>query len=46
MCLNSVVDLGNKFFGDWGQQEFGESIKQQNKHIDKSPNCLGIALGH
>ena len=33
MCLNSVVDLGNKFSGDWGQQEFGERIKQQNKHI-------------
>ena len=32
MCLNSVVDLGNKFFGDWGQQKFGENIKQQNKH--------------
>ena len=32
MCLNSVVDPGNKFFGDWGQQAFGESIMQQNKH--------------
>ena len=32
MCLNSVVDLGNKFFEDWGQQEFGENTKQQNKH--------------
>ena len=30
--LNSVVDMGNEFFGDWGQHEFRENIKQQSKH--------------
>ena len=29
MCLNSVVDLENKFFGDSDQQKFRENIKQQ-----------------
>ena len=32
MRQNSVVDMENEFFGNWGQHEFRENIKQQSKH--------------
>ena len=42
MCLNSVVDLGNKFFR--GQQEFVENIKQQNKHDILTKDLTALEL--
>ena len=42
MCLNSVVDLGNKFFG--GQKEFVENIKQQNKHDILTKDLTALEL--